>query len=428
MSLYARVRQIMMVGGVESFGIAMGGVAGLLIVNLLPKEQYAVYTFLLASMTLMAGISELGLSHCVLPVVGQRAGEQRWVVGVCHEIFRWRWVLLGVGMVLVVPYGIYSAFQHGWFGPAFVLTSALMLVVVSLTLRDNFLHTLLLLLGQVPTLNRVALSMHTVRFLLVGAALLLPLKSYTMSALFAATATSLLVAIRLQVRALATHRVQDWHLDGGERRAVDREALRIAMPLVPSAIFFHVQGVVTVLIVSLFGTSDMMAEVGAFARLAMVLTVLDRVTNMLLFPAIARATPGPRFVRLLVRVHGAYLGLMLLIFLTAVFFPKAWMLLLGRQYEAQTPYLWMAVGGFILMSAAGFSFRTLTGRGATTRQWVTIPLVLAVQVAWVGWVGVNTLPLVLGFNLATCCVHFAYQYALLLARLPEWRRSPVAAG
>jgi hypothetical protein len=76
------------------------------------------------------------------------------------------------------------------------------------------------------------------------------------------------------------------------------------------------------------------------------------------------------------------------------------------------------------MNAAGFAFRTLSGRGATARQWVTIPIVLVVQVAFVAWAGVDTLPLVMAFNLATNLVHFGYQYALLLARLPDWRGAP----
>lgn len=424
MSLYARIRQVVMVGGVETFGVAVAGIAGLLIVNLLPKDQYAVYTFLLACMTLMAGISELGLSHCVLPVVGQRAGDAHWVVGVCHQIFRRRWMLLALGIVLVLPYGYYTARQHGWLAPSYALAAALLLGVVLLTLRDSYLHTVFLVLGHVGTLNRTALAMHSARFLLVAAVLFLPLRAYAVAGLFAATGFSLLVAIRLQTRALTTHRIEDWRLDAGERRAVDREALRIALPLVPSAIFFQVQGVVTVLIVSVFGTSDMMAEVGAFGRLAMILVVLDRVSNMLLFPAIARAPAGPRLVVQLLRVHGAYLGLMLLIFLSALVWPRAWMILLGRQYEAQTPYLWIAVGSFILMSASGFAFRTLTGRGATTRQWITIPIVLVVQIAFIAWVGVDSLPLVLAFNLVTSLVHFVYQHTLLLARLPAWRRAP----
>ena len=64
-----------MVGGVETFGVAVGGIAGLLIVNVLPKDQYAAYTFLVACITLMLGVTDLGLAHCCLPVVGQRTTE-----------------------------------------------------------------------------------------------------------------------------------------------------------------------------------------------------------------------------------------------------------------------------------------------------------------------------------------------------------------
>jgi hypothetical protein len=58
--LLPRLRQIALVGSVETFGVAIGGIAGLLIVNVLPKDQYAAYTFLIACMTLMLGISDLG--------------------------------------------------------------------------------------------------------------------------------------------------------------------------------------------------------------------------------------------------------------------------------------------------------------------------------------------------------------------------------
>ena len=60
MSIVARLRRIAAVGGVESLGVIAGGVAGLLIVNLLPKDQYAQYTFLLTCMTLLLGVTDLG--------------------------------------------------------------------------------------------------------------------------------------------------------------------------------------------------------------------------------------------------------------------------------------------------------------------------------------------------------------------------------
>jgi O-antigen/teichoic acid export membrane protein len=421
MNFLARLRQIALVSGVETFGVAVGGIAGLLIVNVLPKDQYAVYTFLLACMTLMSGISDLGLGHCVLPLVGERTREVRWVVGVCHQIFKRRWMLLAAGGVVVVPYWLYTSWQHGWLGAWYVVASLLVVATVLLTLRDNYLHIILLILGHISTVNRIAFSFNLVRFMLVGAVLLLPLGGYTVAALMAASALATGVAVALYRRAFGTHQVPDEVLTPAEQKGIDREGLRVALPLVPSAVFYQVQGVITVLIVSLFGTTDMMAEVGAFGRLALILIVADRVTNMLLFPAIARAPSGASFVVKLLGVHAAYLGLMLVLFVSSLVFPHYWMLLLGRQYASMESLLWMVFLAFILMNASGFAFRTLTVRGATKNQGYTIPLVILVQIAYVAWVGVGDLRSVLGFNLVTSLVHFLCQYGLLGYRLPQWR-------
>ncbi len=86
-----------------------------------------------------------------------------------------------------------------------------------------------------------------------------------------------------------------------------REVIRIAKPLMLPAIFYQVQGVVTVFIVSLFGTANMVAEVGAFGRLAMALVVGRPGGEHPAVPGHRPGMTGPRFVRVLAQVHGLYL-------------------------------------------------------------------------------------------------------------------------
>lgn len=411
-----------MVGSVETFGVALGGIAGLLIVNVLPKDQYAAYTFLVACMTLILGVSDLGLAHCTLPIVGQRANEQPWVVGVCHQVFRKRWLLLGLGLAVIGPYWFYSSQQHGWSGAAYLAGSLLMVAVVLLTLREHYANTVLLILGHIGTLNRVAFASHTVRIAFVGVVLLLPISSWSMVGIVAATAAASFVSVLLYRKAFGEQRVADAHLDAGAAKKVDAEILRIAKPLVLPGVFYQVQGVITVFLVSLFGTASMLAEVGAFGRLAMVLIVVDRVTNVLLFPAIARAPMGPRLGAIVAQAHVAYFAMGMLVLLTSFFFPHYWILLLGRQYESMAPLVWMVFLASIVMNASGFAFRTLSVRGATAGQTFSIPVTLITQVLYLWLVGVSDLRSVLGFGIATSLANFGYQYALLAARWVDWRK------
>jgi O-antigen/teichoic acid export membrane protein len=297
---------------------------------------------------------------------------------------------------------------------------------VMVALREHYANTVLLILGHISTLNRVAFISHTSRIACVGVVLLLPITAYSIAGLAAATAAASVAALICYATAFKSHDIPgSSRLDAQDAKRVDAQVVQIAMPLVLPAIFYQVQGVVTVFIVSLFGTANMIAEVGAFGRLSMVLIVVDRVTNILLFPAIARAPAGPRLTTILAQVHLAYLLAVGVVFLTAVFFPNYWILLLGAQYKSMAPYVWMVFLSSILMNASGFAFRTMTVRGATARQSFSIPVTLATQILYLWLVGVGDLQSVLGFGLATSFANFAYQYGLLALRWREWRRAVV---
>lgn len=414
-----------MVGGIESFGVLLSGIAGLLIVNVLPKDQYAAYTFLIACITLMMGITDLGVAHCCLPVVGQRSRDVPWVVAACHHVFHKRWMLLAAGLLIIVPYWYFTSREHRWSGQGYWLASALGLGMVLVQLREHYANTVLVILGQISTLNRIAFASHAARIALVGAVLLMPMTAYSTAGLITATAGASLLALMLYGRTFRAQGIGPHRLGATDAKRVDAEIVRIAKPLVLPAIFYQLQGVVTVFIVSLFGTANMVAEVGAFGRLAMALVVVDRVANVLLFPAIARAQAGRRFVRVLAQVHGLYLLAMVCTFLTSLLFPQYWILLLGEQYRSMTPLVWMMFLSSLLGNASGFAFRTLTVRGATARQSFSIVATLATQVLYLWLVGISDLKSVLGFGVATSVASFVFQYSLLLARWREWRTEAV---
>jgi O-antigen/teichoic acid export membrane protein len=419
--LLSRLRQIALVGGAESFGVAVGGIAGLLIVNVMPKDQYAAYTFLVACMTLILGVTDLGLAHCCLPIVGQRNRDVPWIVGACQQVFRKRWLLLTLGLVIVGPYWFQTSYQHGWWGGGYLLASLLVVSVVLFNLREHYANTVLLILSHIAALNRIGFTANLVRLGFIGAVLLLPMTSWSIAGILAATAAASFVSVMLYRKQFKTLAIPDTKLDAEDAKRVDAQIIQIAKPLVLPAIFYQVQGVITVFLVSLFGTSNMMAEVGAFGRLAMVLMVVDRVTNILLFPAIARAPQGERLRRIVFQSHMAYLAMMALVLLTAVFFPQYWILLLGEQYRSMQPLVWMVFLSSILSNASGFAFRTLAVRGATAGQSFSILATLAVQVLYLWLVGVSDLRSVIGFGIATSVANFGYQYAMLILRVRQWR-------
>lgn len=424
MNLLSRLRQVVMVGGVETFSVAVAGLTGLLIVNVLPKDQYAAYTFLITCLQLIMGISDLGLSKCAMPIVGQRSGEAPWVAAVCGQVFRRRTLLLALSFAVVVPYTAYTFVQHGWLTPAHALASLFVVASVLASLRGSFANTVLVILGQVATVSRITFLVAVSRLLLVGAVLLTPMTPYSIAFLLAATVASEVLALWLYRRAFRAGGIAETRPGPGDEQHIDRQIRRIVVPLIPSSIFFQVQGAVVIFLASLFGSSKTLAEIGAFGRLALVLTIVDRVANVLLFPAIARAAAGPRLGLLIARVHAAYLGVMLCVLATAVLFPQHWMLLLGQKYAETTPFVWMVFVSAILMNGAGLAFMTLAVRGHTDRQGYNVLLVILLQGLFLWAFGAGDLPTLLWFNVATSAAHFVYQYVLLALKWPELQAAP----
>ncbi|WP_213953025.1 MULTISPECIES: hypothetical protein [unclassified Variovorax] len=428
MNLKARLRQVLAVGGIEMLGVVFAGIAGLLIVNVLPKDQYAQYTFLVAASNLMLGVSDLGLAHCVLPVIGTRAGEHSWVVGVCKQVFSWRWVMLTAGLLVVGPYWYVNSSGRGWLEPAYLVGTVLYFAIVLLQLREHYANSVAVVLGHISATNRIAAAALTTRLVLIGVVLLLPVTDWSVTGILGATTASGMVAVQLYRMALRKLGVPDVRLDAADRKKVDRQALKIVLPLLPAGIFLQVQGVATIFLASLFGSTDLLADVGAFGRLAIVLTVVDRVTVVLLFPALARAPAGPRLGRIVLRVHAAYLGAMALVLLSAVYGGHLWVMLLGAKYNNLEPYVWMVILSAILINASGFAFRTLAARGLTAKQHYTVPVIIAVQVLYFWLFGISDLVSVLGFGVATSLANFVAQYALLGARLSHLHADQDAAS
>ena len=421
-----RLRQIFTVGGVETFAVILSGISGLLIVNFLPKDQYAIYTFLSACMLLMLGITDTGLAHACLPVVGRRSSEAPWVLAACAQVFRKRWVLLFAGFLVVGPYWYFTSRQHDWDGLAYWTASLLIVAILFLTLREHYAGTVLTILGEISLLNRIGFTASSIRILFIAAVLLLPSGAYALAGVLAATATASAVCVGFYVYAFRKRRLQAQPLDPAQAKEVDAHIFRFARPLVLPAVFYQFQGVITVFIVSLFGDATMLAEVGAFGRLAMLLLVFDRVAGVLLFPAIARAPDGGGLQTLIAKGHLAYLGIMALAFSTALLVPHWWMLLLGNQYQGRESLVWMVFLSALLMASAGFAFRTVAARGHTGGQTWIIPFVLAVQMGYLGLFGATTLETVLGFGIATSLANFLYQYAMLARWFVLQRRRPAA--
>jgi hypothetical protein len=408
-----RLSVLSMTAGAESLSVGATAIAGFVIVHQLSKNSYGEYSFIASCVNFLVGLSDIGLSHTTLPIVGERNADLSWVVSVCRRVYRMRWRFFLPASLLVGVYWIHALRQHEWVSADFICASILAAVSVMATIREQACRALLVILRNVGTVNRLSVISSVVRLLLTVLAVQFLVDGFNLWGLMGATlASTMLVLYQLsKIPAISAFSKAKLPLD--EESQVDKRITTLLRPLILPMFFAQVQGVITVFLVSLFSVTASIAEVGALTRPTLILAMIDRVAAILLFPAIARAPSGPALKRLIFRSFGIYFLVLIALLLSSIYLSNWWMLLIGPQYIPQQNLLWLAFLAAILMYSAGFAFTTLTSRGKTSNQVYLIPLVLAIQVIFVFFYGAATTERALVLSVVTGVAFFVFQFTLL---------------
>ncbi|MGF6903740.1 hypothetical protein [Paraburkholderia sp. GAS348] len=397
----------------EFIGVGVAGASGLLIVNVMPKDQYAQYTFLIACTTLWTGLSDIGVNHCYLPMVGTRNGEGGWILVVARHLYSLRVRLLTVAAIVILPYWMYVSVTHAWWNSGYVVASVLAAMSVLVTLRAHVLTQILVILRRVRELSRANTLGNLIRLGAIGAIVYWIPPQFQLPVVLAASAIATFAIVAIYWRDATVNGFGRVQISEEARAELTQKTKAILVPLLLPAIFYQFQGIITVAMATTFGHSGTVAEVGALSRLSMILLVVDRVTAMLLFPNIARSPSGKPLRLQILRAHSLYLGCMALVVLSAVMFQSYWILLLGSKYVAQKSLVWLAVLSAVLMNGSGFAFTTLSSRGQASSQTLVIPVILVIQLVYVVTMGVGDTRHALGFAVVTALCYFFFQYALL---------------
>jgi hypothetical protein len=161
-----------------------------------------------------------------------------------------------------------------------------------------------------------------------------------------------------------------------------REIRRMAAPVLPGLVFFAFQGQITVLLASVFASTQSLAEVGALARLGALFSILGAVVSVLVAPRFPQL-PRERLVRRSAAVVAAAGAVASVLSLTAFVAPQPLLFLLGPAYDG----LHVEVAWFVVAASVMFVADVLYAVNLARRfvwWWATglsIGLILVTQLA-----------------------------------------------
>jgi O-antigen/teichoic acid export membrane protein len=402
---------------VQGLGIA----SGILLVRTLSKPEYAYFTLAFSMLSTMSILADSGIS-IALSSIGGRVWQDRSRFGeLINTALRLRRYLAAVAALAVAPVLLWLLIRSG--SPR--TYAALITLTVLIGLNYQLLAGLLMVvprlhsqLGRVQTLDGLAAA--------VRLALLLAAYFVFLNAAVAIWATIISVIVQYAV-------LNRWVSDNIDRRAAinpddQREMLGIVKHQAPNAVFYCLQGQLTVWLISVFGNTQSIAEIGALGRLSVVFAVISATMGSVVLPAFARCQ-SPRELRVrYFQVLSGFCVLGLGLVGSAALFPDQILWILGSKYAHLRSELLL----MMVMAASSAVIAAMWSLNSTKAwikySWLNIPCVLATQIVLLMVLDVSTLRGVILFGTFSLVPNFLLNAGLSFRGLRESAMSTLRHG
>lgn len=388
--------------------------AGLLFINFMPVEQYALYTLAFSVVSFFHFLTDLGSTGSLVYFFHKTAkegGEFDGYVAAVESLRRWAFLLGGLGVLAIFPW---TARAEGFGLVESLLVAGGILLAVGFQISGSIRVLALRLADRYGLSYKAEMAGGAVRLalaaLLVGLALLPAWLAVLTAAAAAAT-------VAWTARSGKPDVPPDLQL-GPYRRRV----LRYLTPTLPSALYFSIQAPLVVWLAATFGGTRNIAEVGALGRLGMIIGLFSGLAGVVYLPRMARITDDRLYRRRYVQYGASLLAVALALLAGAWLVPDLFLFLLGENYAGLHRELFLVVAGAGLTLLGGYAVGVNHARSWNRWQGAAVGVLVAAQVLFVALLPLGTTAGVLTFNLLSAAVGLALQLGMTWVGFvrPRW--------
>lgn len=371
----------------------IGFATGILLVRRMEQSEYALFTIANTMQGTINVLADIGISIGMVSIGGRVWQDGHRFGELVSSGLRLRRTLGSVAILAITPVLYFMLVKNGASLSYTCLLIAAVLLGLFSQLSLGILEVVPRLRSDIRQIQVIDFSGSIVRFAILLALAFIFLNAGAAALVGAGT-------LFFQYRLMRRYASQVIDL-GAEENAEDRRAmLGFIRSQAANAIFFCLQGQITIFLISFFGRrAGSVAEVGALGRLAMIFTVLASLLTNIFVPAFARCQEKGRLGQLYAAIVGGVTLFSLLVLAGAIFFPNEFLFILGPRYaNLQRPLLLM-VGGAVLNMIASTLWVLNASRAWIAGSWLYIPLTVGTQIVLIPFIDFSSVSGVLTFNL-----------------------------
>jgi O-antigen/teichoic acid export membrane protein len=367
-------RLIAMTGCAQVAVQALGFVSGILIIRLLPVEEYALYTLASTMLGAMLILADGGIATGVMAGGGKVWQDRERLGAVIRTGMELRKKFALVTLAVASPVLIFLLHRSGA-SPTTALLIVLALIPAFLSgLSVKLLEVAPKLVQDVASIQKIQVAVNGVRLALTGMVL------FAFPLAVVAILTSGLAQVWGNWR---LRKVVSPHADTSrsEDPQVRADIIATVRQMMPFMIYFCISSQVPIWLLAVFGTPDAVAQVGALTRLGVVIGLLGVVFSTLILPRFARLRGSREF--LLRRYLHFQFGLLIMfavIVCAAWLFQDELLLILGPKYSGLASEVTIMAAGSVMIHLATMSQLIGASQSVITPPQLLVPFLVIIHI------------------------------------------------
>lgn len=411
--LWIWAKQVTITGFAQVLIQVFSLVSGILVIRLLSTTEYAWYTLANTMLGTMTILADGGIATAVFALGGQSWKSKAKLGTVVKSGLKLRNRFAAFSLLISIPILLYLLILHE--------ASWLTAILIVLSLIPAFLAALKDSIYEiVPKLHQDLLPLQQNQSLvglarLFLSALLLFIFPWAFVGILAAGIPRIVGNIKLRS---IVGKFAD--LEQYPNSDVESNILSTVRRIFPGAVYYCISGQISLWLISFFGSSTSLAEIGALGRIAIMLNLISVMFATLVIPRFSRinADEGDTVKRNFLFSIAAAILILLLVVLFSYVFDNQVLSLLGDAYVNLNSELHLLIIGSSIATLAGIATTLIRSRGHIINPWIGISASLLAIVTGAMIFEVSSLLGVIYFNIWIASIDWLVNlgYALIVLK------------
>ncbi|MBN3870640.1 lipopolysaccharide biosynthesis protein [Nostoc sp. JL33] len=389
------VHRLKIIGKFASIQIvvqALSLVSGILLVRTLDQQQYAYFTIANTMQSTMNLLADTGISMS-LSTIGGKVWQDRYRFGqLINTAMQLRYYLAATSISIVTPILIWMLIRNGASLTYAVLITFVVLFGLSFQLTTDVLLVIPRLHSQINKIQNLDLFSSVTRLTLLGISYIFYLNSVVAIGIY----SIIIVMQRIMLGRWANEKIDSKASINQEDK---KHILVIIKHQVPNTIYYCLQGQLMLYLITLFGDTNNIAEIGALGRLGIVFSLITAVMSNIVLPSISRCQSASLLRKYYLQVLSILFIIAGLMISCTLLFTDQILWILGSKYTSLHKELVLIVINSLFSSIVGIMWSINASKAWINYSWINIPFTLSVQIVLLLVLDLSSVLNVITFNL-----------------------------